>query len=55
MIYEATILLARGNDSVLTKSFTIAADEAATQWYSLLSPRVIHGWEDLKQRILSNF
>jgi hypothetical protein len=25
------------------------------QWYSLLSPGVIHGWEDLKQRILSNF
>jgi hypothetical protein len=25
------------------------------QWYSLLSPGVIHGWDDLKQRILSNF
>jgi hypothetical protein len=40
---------------VLVKSFIIAADEAATQWYSLLSPGVIHGWDDLKQRILSNF
>jgi hypothetical protein len=24
-------------------------------WYSLLSPGVIHGWDDLKQWILSNF
>jgi hypothetical protein len=37
------------------KSFIIAADEATTQWYSLLSLGVIHGWDDLKQRILSNF
>jgi hypothetical protein len=40
---------------VLVKPFVIAADEAVAQWYSLLSPRVIHGWEDLKQQILSNF
>jgi hypothetical protein len=55
MSYEAAILLAGGNDSVLVKSFIIAADEATAQWYSLLSPGVIHGWDDLKQRILSNF
>jgi hypothetical protein len=47
--YEAAILLAGGDDSVWVKSFIIAADEAATQWYSLLSPGVIHGWDDLKQ------
>jgi hypothetical protein len=40
---------------VLAKSFIIIADEVATQWYSLLSPGVIYCWEDLKQRILSNF
>jgi hypothetical protein len=40
---------------VLVKSFIITADEAAAQWYSLLSPGVIRGWDDLKQRILSNF
>jgi hypothetical protein len=55
MSYEADILSAGGDDSVLVKSFIITADEATAQWYSLLSPGVIHGWDDLKQRILSNF
>jgi hypothetical protein len=44
MSYEAAILSAGGDDSVLVKSFIIAADEPATQWYSFLSPGVIHGW-----------
>jgi hypothetical protein len=48
MSYEAAILLAGGDDSVLVKSFIITADEVAAQWYSLLSPGVIHGWDDLK-------
>jgi hypothetical protein len=48
MSYEAAILSASGDDSVLVKSFIITADEAAAQWYSLLSPGVIHGWDDLK-------
>jgi hypothetical protein len=43
MSYEVAILSARGDDSVLVKCFIIAADEAAAQWYSLLSPGVIHG------------
>jgi hypothetical protein len=55
MSYEAAILSAGRDDSVLVKSFIIAADEATAQWYSLLSPSVIHGWDNLKQRILSNF
>jgi hypothetical protein len=55
MSYEAAILSAGGDDSVLVKSFIIAADEAIAQWYSLLSPGVIHRWDDLKQRIFSNF
>jgi hypothetical protein len=55
MSYEAAILSAGGDDSVLVKSFIITADEAVAQWYSLLSPGVIHRWDDLKQRILSNF
>jgi hypothetical protein len=54
MRYEAAILLAGGEDSMLLKSFIIAADKATAQWYSLLSPSVIHGWDDLKQQILSN-
>jgi hypothetical protein len=37
MSYEASILSAGGDDSVLVKSFIIAADEAVAQWYSLLS------------------
>jgi hypothetical protein len=55
MSYEANILLAGGDDSVLVKSFIIAADEVAAQWYSLSSPSVIHRWDDLKQQILSDF
>jgi hypothetical protein len=55
MSYKAAILLAGGDNSVLVKSFIITADEAAAQWYSLLSPGVIHRWDDLKQWMLSNF
>jgi hypothetical protein len=55
MSYEAAILSAGGDNFVLVKSFIIATDEATTQWYSLLILGVIHGWDDLKQRILSNF
>jgi hypothetical protein len=54
MSYEAAILSAGSEDSVLVKSFIIATDKATAQWYSLLSPGVIHGWDDLKQQILSN-
>jgi hypothetical protein len=46
--YETAILSAGEDDFVLVKSFIIAADEATAQWYSLLSPGVIHGWDDLK-------
>jgi hypothetical protein len=49
MSYEATILSAGGDDSVLVKSFIIVDDEEAVQWYSLLSLGVIHRWDDLKQ------
>jgi hypothetical protein len=55
MSYEVAILSAGGDNSMLVKSFIIVADEATVLWYSLLSPGVIHGWEDLTQRILSNF
>jgi hypothetical protein len=55
MSYEAAIHSTGGDDFVLVKSFIIAADEATVEWYSLLSPGVIHGWDDLKQQILSNF
>jgi hypothetical protein len=55
MSYKAAIFSDGGDNSVLVKSFIIVADEAVVQWYSLLSPGVIHGWDDLKQRILSNF
>jgi hypothetical protein len=44
MSYEAAILSAGGDDFMLVKSFIIATDEAASQWYSLLSIDVIHRW-----------
>jgi hypothetical protein len=55
MSFEVMNLSAGGDDSVLVKSFIIVPDDAVTQWYSVLSPGTIHCWEDLKQRILSNF
>jgi hypothetical protein len=42
MSYEAAILSASGDDSVMVKSFIIAAHKAAVQWYLLLSPGAIH-------------
>jgi hypothetical protein len=47
MSFEAAIASARGNDSVLAKSFVIAAEGDALAWYSMLKPRTIYSWENL--------
>jgi len=55
MSFEAAIASAGGNDSVLAKSFVIAAEGDALAWYSMLKPSTIYSWENLRDKILANF
>jgi hypothetical protein len=55
MSFEAAVASTRGNDSVLTKSFVIAAEGDALAWYSMLKPSTIYSWENLRDKILANF
>lgn len=55
MSFEAAIASAGGDDTVLAKSFIIAAEEDALNWYSMFKPRIIYSWENLREKILSNF
>jgi hypothetical protein len=55
MSFEVTITLVGGNDSVLAKSFIIAAEGDALAWYSMLKPSTIYSWENLWDKILENF
>jgi hypothetical protein len=55
MSFEAAIASARGNDSVLAKSFIIAAEGDALASYSMLKPSTIYSWENLQDKILENF
>jgi hypothetical protein len=51
--FKAVIASAGGNDTVLAKSFVIAADALA--WYSMLRPKSVYSWEDLHDKIMENF
>jgi hypothetical protein len=55
MSFEAAIASASGNDTVLAKSFVIAAEGDALAWYSMLRPKSVHSWEDLHDKIIANF
>jgi hypothetical protein len=55
MSFEAAVASTRGNDSVLAKSFVIAAEGDALAWYSMLKPSTIYSWENLRDKILANF
>jgi hypothetical protein len=55
MSFEAVVASARGNDSVLAKSYVIAAEGDALAWYSMLKPSIIYSWENLCDKILANF
>jgi hypothetical protein len=55
MSFEAAVASAGGNDSVLAKSFVIAAEGDALAWYSMLKPSTIYSWENLRDKILANF
>jgi hypothetical protein len=55
MSYEAAVASAGGDDVVLAKSFIIAAEGDALAWYSMLKPSTIYSWENLRDKVLSNF
>ena len=54
MSFEAAVASA-GDDTVLAKSFVIAAEGDALAWYSILKPSSIYSWEDLRDKIIANF
>ena len=55
MSFEAAVASARGNDTVLAKSFVIVAEEDALAWYSMLRPSSVYSWEDVQDKIIANF
>ena len=55
MSFEAAVASTGGNEAVLAKSFVIAAEGDALAWYSMLRPSSIYSWEDLRDKILTNF
>jgi hypothetical protein len=44
-----------GNDTILAKSFVIAAEGDALAWYLMLRRSSIYSWEDLHDKIITNF
>lgn len=55
MSYETAIASAGGDDVVLEKSFIIACEGAAQNWYSLLLLQSVYSWVDLKTKLIQNF
>ena len=55
MSFEAVVASTRGNDTILAKSFVIAAEGDALAWYSMLRPRSVYSWKDLRDKIIANF
>jgi hypothetical protein len=55
MSFEAVVASAGGNDTVLAKSFIIAAEDDALAWYSMSRPSLVYSWEDLRDKIMANF
>jgi hypothetical protein len=55
MSFDAVVASAGGNDTVLAKSFVIAAEGNALAWYSMLRPSSVYSWEDPRDKIVANF
>jgi hypothetical protein len=55
MSFDVAVASAGGNDTVLAKSFVIAAKGDALAWYSMLRPSSVYSWEDLCDKIIANF
>jgi hypothetical protein len=47
MSFKAAVASTGGNDTVLAKSFVIAAEGEVLAWYSMLRPSLVYSWEDL--------
>jgi hypothetical protein len=55
MSFDVAVASAGGNDTVLAKSFVIAAEGNALAWYSMLRPSSVYSWEDLCDKIIADF
>jgi hypothetical protein len=55
MSFEAAVASTVENDTILAKSFVIAAERDALAWYSMLRPSSVYSWEDLYDKIIANF
>jgi hypothetical protein len=55
MSFEVAMAFAGGNDTILAKSFVIAAKGDALAWYSMLRPSSVYSWKDLRDKIIANF
>lgn len=55
MSFEVAVASTGGNETVLAKSFVIAAEGDALAWYSILRLGSIYSWENLHDKILANF
>jgi len=55
MSFKAAVASAGGNDTVLAKSFVIAAEGDALAWYSMFRQSLVYSWEDLRDKIIANF
>ena len=54
MSFEAAVASIGGKDTVLAKSFVIAAEGNALAWYSMLRPSLVYSWEDLRAKIIAD-
>ena len=50
MSFEAAVASAGGNETVMAKSFVIAAEGDALAWYSMLRPGSIYSWRTSETR-----
>jgi len=55
MSFEVAVASAGRNETVMAKSFVIAAEGDVLAWYSMLKPRTIYSWENLRDKISANF
>ena len=55
MSFEEAATSARGNDTMLAKSFVIVAERDTLAWYSMLKPKSVYSWEYLGDKIMANF
>ena len=55
MSFEVAVSSVGGNDTVLAKSFIIAAKGDVLAWYSMLRPSSVYSWEDFHDKIIANF